>query len=176
MVLVILIKRKGHPSITQNTACANNEEHTLPSGPRVFRSKIGSKMPSTSKKTRVFLFQYKKSYPLHHCRSANIGAQIAEIVKTRDNEIWKICYVELLNETYALSRYILYHNKCMTEQQKNCKLRNVAPAKVNDKNDTQSSVNFIKLQQFSAVTNFKRGFMLLNSLQLMKQKRTMRLS
>ena len=69
--------------------------------------------------------------------SANVGAQIAEIVRLCDDEAWKVVnYAKLINQMDALSRDILYHKSCITEHWRTCQLKSAGLGSAQKDNDT----------------------------------------
>ena len=131
----LLQKRKGRPSTS--TTCSGYEN--LPSSDVMCtRSKV-----LRYDKAACFFCRGEENGKLIMCQTANIGAQIAEIVSNSDNEIWKVNYSELINDSDALSRDILYHKLCMTRQWKRWHSKPMTSNSHLNKIYSQETLNFI---------------------------------
>ena len=133
----LLKRRKGRPSL-QHDPCQTHDEPHSSSSVAFTRSH-----KSLFSKLECFFCQGERTAKLHICRTANVGSQIADIVKHSDNKTWKVNYAELLNQSDALSRDIMYHKICMTEQWKSCHTAHPNISSRSAENDNPPTLNFI---------------------------------
>uniref|UniRef100_UPI00358F8547 uncharacterized protein n=1 Tax=Myxine glutinosa TaxID=7769 RepID=UPI00358F8547 len=116
-VTLLSSRTVGRPTAS-STLSATDEE---PVSKKYTRSQL-----TAYDKTECFFCQGKIQGPLHECQSANIGKQIKDIVHHSNNQEWKVNYAIVLSDNDALSRDIVYHKKCITEQWQFLKQGNAA--------------------------------------------------
>src|SRR6266516_6033437 len=132
-----LKKRKGRPPAT-NPIPSNTGESSSATI-RVTRSQLPKYI-----KNLCFFCQGDKNIPLHRCMSLNIGSQISDIVSKCNREDWKVNYADVITEADVLSRDLMYHKACITEQwQKLCQNKEETTHRSNKCINVQQTINFI---------------------------------
>jgi len=101
-----------HPTIGRPATSSHEGEHEeLSVSGRYTRSKS-----SNYDKSKCFFCQGQIEGALHECQSGNIGIQIRDIVQHSDNPEWKVNYANVISDTDALSKDIMYHKQCITKE------------------------------------------------------------
>ena len=106
----VLKRKKGRPATSLSST--SNTQLDQESSQCIFTRS----QKSPFNKSECFFCQETKQDKLHVCRSHNVGIRISDIVKSSGNTSWKVNYADLISQEDALSRDILYHKSCMTEQ------------------------------------------------------------
>lgn len=144
------MRKRGRPSASATRAIKHE--------PEIQAETFTSSHKSTYNKLECFFCQGSKCGKLHVCRSQNVGVKIGNIVKASSNKAWKFNYADLIYEDDALSRDILYHKDCMTDQwQKHQSLIQGSSKTIsNQSTEQQHTMNFWQLKSSSTV-NFERN-------------------
>ena len=104
-----LKRKRGGPSTT-NTKSSGPEPSTTVRQTR-------SQSPAFNRKKCFFCQSQLLGHILHQCCSANIGQQISNIIQKSNIPEWRVNY-DVLSDSDALSRDIMYHKVCKTRQWK----------------------------------------------------------